>query len=100
MNKLRREFTRWMLLVTLNNARAGGGASETLLLQVIQSEYADATPVEARAELDYLEERDLVRIERAPDGRWHADINRYGIDVVEYTVACEPGIARPRKTGL
>ncbi len=100
MQKLRREFMRWMLLITLNNARASGGASELLLLQVIHSEYNDATPMEVRAELDYLEARDLIAIRRRPDGRWEADIERYGIDIVEYTVACEPGIARPRKSGL
>lgn len=100
MQKLRREFIRWMLLLTLNNARASGGASEALLLQVVQSEYADATPLELRAQLDYLESRNLIEIEKSPDGRWHADIGRYGVDVVEYTVECDPGIARPRKTGL
>lgn len=100
MQKLRREFLRWMLLITLNNARASGGASESLLLQVVQSEYADATPLELRGELDYLEERRLIKIERHPDGRWHADIGRHGIDVVEYTVDVDPGIARPKKTGL
>ncbi len=100
MQKLRRDFMRWMLLLTLNNARASGGASETLLLQVVQSEYANATALELRSELDYLEERGLIKIERHPDGRWYADIGRYGIDVVEYTVDVEPGIARPKKTGF
>lgn len=100
LQKMRREFIRWMLLITLNNARASGGASETLLLAVVQSEYADASAHELRAELDYLEERGLLRIDRLPDGRWHADIGRHGVDIVEYTVACEPGIARPRRTGV
>lgn len=95
--RLRREFIRWILLIALNNARASGGASETLLLQIIQGEYADATALEVRAELDYLEARDLVAIDRRPDGRWVADIGRYGIDVVEYSVDCDPGIARPKK---
>lgn len=96
-NKVRREFQRWILLVALNNARAGGGASEALLLQVVQGEYADATPVEIRAQLDYLEERGLIKLDKRPDGRWIADIGRYGIDVVEYTVDVDPGIARPVK---
>ena len=95
--KLRREFIRWILLVSLNNARASGGASETLLLQVAQGEYGDATPMEIRAELDYLAERGLLKLDKRPDGHWVADIGRYGIDVVEYTVECDPGIARPKK---
>lgn len=100
MQKLRREFIRWMLLITLNNARASGGASENLLRQVVQSEYPDATALEVRAELDYLEARDLVSIVRHPDGHWVADITRWGIDIVEYAVECDPGIARPKRTGL
>jgi len=95
--RLRREFIRWMLLVTLNNARATGGASEGLLLQVVQGEYVDASPMEMRAELDYLAERGLIKLDKRPDGNWLADIGRYGIDVVEYTVECDPGIARPKK---
>lgn len=100
MTKLRREFIRWMLLITLNNARASGGASEALLRQVAQSEYADCTALEVRAELDYLEARDLVKIARHPDGHWVADITRWGIDIVEYAVDCDPGIARPKRSGL
>jgi hypothetical protein len=26
-----------------------------------------------------------------------AELTRYGVDIVEYTIACEPGIARPKK---
>ncbi len=100
MHKVRREFIRWMLLITLNNARASGGASESLLLQVVHSEYVDATLHELRGELDYLEARDLLAIKRHPDGHWVADISRYGVDVVEYTVDCDPGISRPHRTGL
>lgn len=100
MQKLRREFIRWMLLITLNNARASGGASESLLLQVVQSEYADCTGFELRAEMDYLDARELIVIHRWPDGHWVGDITRVGIDLVEYTVDCDPGIARPKKIGL
>lgn len=95
--RVRREFIRWILLIALNNARASGGASENLLLQIVQGEYGDATAIEIRGELDYLEARNLVSIDRRPDGRWVADIGRYGIDVVEYSVEVDPGIARPKK---
>jgi len=36
----------------------------------------------------------LKRHEGAP---WTAELTRHGVDVVEYTVECEPGIARPKK---
>lgn len=96
MQKVRREAIRWTILLALNNARPIG-AFEGLILSVIQAEYPDSTREEVRKELDYLNERDLVEVEHKPDGRWFCKLKRYGVDVVEYTVDCEPGIARPEK---
>lgn len=87
---------RWYILLTLNNARPIG-AYEELVLATVQGIYTDATALELRRELDYLEDRKLVDLKKEPCGRWFADLTRYGVDVVEYTVECEPGIARPGK---
>ncbi|MDD3329671.1 MAG: hypothetical protein PHW25_21565 [Zoogloea sp.] len=94
--KIRRESLRWLILLTLNNARPIG-AFEGPILSVAQSEYPDATALEMRRELDYLDDRKLVEVEKRPDGRWFCGLTRYGVDLAEYTVACEPGIARPEK---
>ena len=94
--KARREHLRWLILLTLNNARPIG-AFEGPILSVAQSEYPDCTALEMRRELDYLSDRRLVQVRRRPDGRWFAELTRYGVDVAEYTVECEPGIARPEK---
>lgn len=94
MKKVRRETIRWQALLTLNNGRPIG-AWEIVVLSVIQASYPDATHMEVRRELDYLEERSLVEIHREPGGRWHAKLTRAGIDLVEYTTECDPGIARP-----
>lgn len=94
--KVRRESMRWLILLTLNNARPIG-AYEELVLVTLQAMYPDATDVEVRRELDYLSDRDLVGIKKEPSGRWFADLTRYGVDVAEYTVECDPGIARPAK---
>ncbi len=94
--KIRRESMRWQILLTLNNARPVG-AFEKLVLSVVQSEYPDATQNELRRELDYLHDRDLVSIDKKPDGRWFSKLERFGVDVVEYAVDVEPGIARPEK---
>jgi len=96
MQRLRREQIRWYLLVALNVSRPAG-APTTVLLSVIQANYPDATEQEIRRELDYLGDRKLIEIEKAPDGhRWHCELNRLGVDLVEYTIDCEPGIARPK----
>ena len=95
-NRVRREALRWLIILTLNNARPIG-AFEGLILSVAQSEYPDATPLELRRELDYLYERELVKIDKQPIGKWHGELTRHGVDVAEYTVTCEAGIARPQK---
>lgn len=94
--KVRRENIRWQILLTLNNARPIGAWEETVLA-VVQSTYPDATALELRRELDYLGDRDLVDLKKDPNGRWFADLTRFGTDVAEYTIDCEPGIARPPK---
>ena len=94
--RLRREAIRWLILLTLNNARPVG-AFESLVLSVAQSEYPDATALELRRELDYLHGRELVRVDKQPSGKWRAELTRHGVDVAEYTIDCEPGIARPAK---
>jgi hypothetical protein len=95
-NRVRRENLRWLIILTLNNARPIG-AFEGPILAVAQSEYPDATPLELRREMDYLHDRELVKIDKQPMGRWHAELTRIGVDLAEYTIPCEPGIARPAK---
>jgi len=94
--KVRRESLRWLILLTLNNARPMG-AQEGPILSVAQAVYVDATALELRRELDYLDDRALVKVAKSPSGPWHAELTRHGVDVAEYTVDCEPGIARPAK---
>lgn len=94
--KQRREFMRWVLLLGLYNARPIG-AWEEVLLSIMLGVWSDATKHEVRLALDYLGDRRLVEVTKEPSGRWKAELNRYGVDVVEYTVPCEPGIARPEK---
>lgn len=93
-DKARRENLRWYILLTLNSARPLG-TSEAVIMSTIQGIVPDCTIRELRNELDYLQHRQLVEIKIGPS--WHADLTRCGIDLVEYTVPCEPGIARPEK---
>lgn len=94
--KARRESMRWNILLVLNNARPVG-AHESLVLSILQDVYPDATPLELRRELEYLSDRSLVDLDKAPSGIWRADLTHLGVDVAEYTVEVFPGIARPTK---
>lgn len=95
--KFRREHMRWIILLTLNNARPIG-AVDSVILSVARAEFADCTLLEIRREADYLRDRGLLAIKEPPDnGAWFCELTREGVDVAEYTVECQPGIARPEK---
>ena len=94
--KARRENLRWYILLTLNSARPLG-TSEAVVLSTIQGIIPDCTIRELRNELGYLEQRELLTLKGLNGPCWHADLTRIGIDVVEYTVDCDAGIARPQK---
>lgn len=96
IEKIRREQIRWTILLTLNNGRPTY-LYEEVLLAVVQAVYPDATAHELRRALDYLEERQCVKLVKEPSGRWHAELSWLGIDIAEYTAECLPGIARPEK---
>lgn len=94
--KSRRELLRWYILLTAN---AGGylGVSEPLLLSALVGIVPGVTSHEVRRELDYLEHRELLTVSGRDSPAWVAKLTRVGTDVVEYTVPCEAGIARPPK---
>ncbi|MCC7484554.1 MAG: hypothetical protein IT529_06150 [Burkholderiales bacterium] len=95
-DRIRREEQRWNALLTFKNA-APDMIYEEPVLAVMRAKYPDTTERECRVVLDYLAERDLIDLVKEPSGRWKAKLNRHGVDVVEYTVDVEPGIARPAK---
>lgn len=96
MLRTRRESIRWHIMVAANSGRPYPVA-EPLILSAIQSIPVECTARELRVELDYLADRKLVDLKRPEGAPWIAELTRYGVDVVEYTVDCDPGIARPKK---
>lgn len=96
LEKARREGMRWYIISTLNKARPHT-TSEVFLLDVMRGIYPDATALELRQQLDYLHGRALVLLTKQPHGHWFSDLTRYGVDIAEYTIDCEAGIARPIK---
>lgn len=95
MEKVRREEMRWLILRALYAAQPIG-TSEVIIRAAFEQIIPDATEMEIRKELDYLQQRKLITVEKDRQV-WFAKINRYGVDLVEYTVPCDPGIARPKK---
>ena len=86
---------RWYLLQA---AAMGGhiGATEAMALTVVESiAPSQANQRIIRDELHYLADRQLISIERSESSPWRFSLTRTGRDLTDYTVACEPGIARP-----
>lgn len=96
MENARRFEMRWLILRTLHAAQPSG-LSEVMIRNVIEPVVLDVTSNDIRRELDYLAERELVTLTYRESPVWRAKINNHGIDIVEYTVDCRPGIARPKK---
>ncbi|MGL4708406.1 MAG: hypothetical protein ACRCWH_09340 [Aeromonas veronii] len=94
--KARRESMRWYILLTLNTSRPVD-PTEVLVLSTIQGVIPDATAAELRREMDYLADRKMIDLDKQPHGVWVAGLTSLGVDIVEYTVDCRPGIARPTK---
>ena len=94
--KIRRESLRWYLILALYNARPEE-VCEEVVQTTMRAIYPDVTPLEVRQQLDYLEDRGLLKLRKEPSGRGWSDLTRYGVDMAEYTIDCAPGIARPEK---
>ena len=94
LNELQVHGLRWTILRTV---MVGGhiGATDTMVLHAAHAEYIGITRTNLRDELAYLEARKLVALERSEVAAWRITLTRHGRDVVDYTVACEPGIRRP-----
>ena len=92
----RRETIRWIMLLALNNSRPIR-AAEKLLLDVVADSFTDTSQQEIRRELMFIEGMNLVDVTRHPSGKWFAELTAQGVNVIEYSVECPIGIARPEK---
>ena len=96
LERQRREVLRWRILQTLDVGRPYP-VSEDILLATVVGDDMPISPRELRRELDYIEDRKLIVLIGRDTACWSAELTRYGVDIVEYTIDCHPGIARPKK---
>ena len=92
----RLEGGRWELLRVLN-VSGHIGATETMMYHALVAQWLKTTRGWIKDQLDYLESRELITLERHELKDWRAKLTRHGWDVTSYVVECEPGIARPPK---
>jgi hypothetical protein len=89
------ERVRWYILTTIEAGRPDP-VREKLILHTLADSDLVVTAAIIRRELAYLEERVLVHITgRDTTDGWSATLTNTGVDLVEYTIPCNPGIARP-----
>lgn len=92
IDKARREHVRWQCLVVLDQERPSV-MTDAALLAVIRTTYPDAKERELRRALDYLESAGYLSTHR--DEPWQLRLTYKGIDLVDFTTPCPPGIGRP-----
>jgi hypothetical protein len=93
--KHQREEARWRILRDIGRPNP---VAETLIWRHLTDDlHLQITPHGLRRELDYLDERKLIKISGKEHPIWLSELTREGIDVIEYTIPCEAGIARPQK---
>ncbi|MDD4930506.1 MAG: hypothetical protein PHP85_14715 [Gallionella sp.] len=97
LEKSQRGVARWTILRALDAGRPHP-VNEDTLLRVLHDIEIPYSMNQLRRDLDYLECCTLVEVSGRKDSPlWMAKLSRHGIDVVEYTVACDAGISRPPK---
>lgn len=96
LEKAKRENLRWLICQTLLAAQPYG-TTELVILDAIQSIPMNVTALELRQAFDYLVMRELVSVSGKETPVWSAKLTRVGVDLAEYTIDCEAGIARPKK---
>lgn len=84
---------RWICLQHLDDSRPEK-TTDLALLAFVRNVYPDADLVELRRDLDYMALRELVTVSEK-DGLWRLKLTYQGVDVVEFTSHCPPGIGRP-----
>jgi hypothetical protein len=95
IERAQREELRWRVLAALNAGRPKA-VTESLILRIVQDVSLPATMLGLRREFEYLEKRKLITVNRG-GSTWLAELTTVGIDLVEYTIPVEPGIARPER---
>lgn len=96
IEKSRREGMRWYLLVAMHRGEPLG-CGDTMLKTIMDDIYGDVSPVELHTQMSYLAKRKMIKLTKSPVGHWHGRCTALGVDIVDYTVDCRAGIARPIK---
>jgi hypothetical protein len=96
LEQKQREDARWRILRILDSGRPVG-VNEDVIARVLREVRLPLTMQGVRRELSYLRDSGLAELDGEEGETWAARLTALGVDVVEYTVAAPPGIARPHK---
>lgn len=96
--RARHKNLRWLILLALNYAQPVG-ANKTIIVSTLGPVMLDLSHLEIHQNLTYLVKHGLITVlsPDSPQAQWVYKLTRLGVDVVEYNIGCEPGIARPDK---
>ena len=87
---------RWIVLQVIQ-AGAPYVVTERMCLDAAAAAYPAVAAERLRAELDYLEAKELIALERSEIRPWTAKLTGNGRDVVDYAVDAPLGVWRPQR---
>jgi hypothetical protein len=87
---------RWRICLALHYARPLS-ASSGLLWRALDESDLPITAQQLNREVAYLQDKEIVTVAGDLSGDWKAELSAAGVDLVEYTIDCPPGIGRPEK---
>ncbi len=96
LEKPRREAARLLILRILNAGRPIG-ASEAIVLRILEDFHFDYTVEDVRREFDYLQSLGLAEAGQDDLVGWWARLTAQGVAVLEHNAPAPAGIAQPRK---
>lgn len=87
---------RWSILVVVERCRPEP-VPASLIGAVLNEQALSTAARDLHRDLDYLRLHGLILLEERPTGVIVATMTAAGVNVVEYTIDCPPGIGRPKR---
>ena len=92
--RAKREAMRANILMVLYTAHPYAATEQTILLTLRDAGEEQLVQDELRRDLEYLSEKELIRVHDKERNAWRCELTAYGIDVVEGAKKTPPGIAK------
>lgn len=96
LERAQRGEARWRIIRALDASRPVP-LSETILHRTLVDIQLQISPHGLRRELNYLEQKGMIKILERDEPTWLIELTADGVDVAEHEAPAPTGISRPKK---